>query len=99
MNTKKSPERFCVRFNLSNPDHLEAVNILSGKGRNAASYIADAIICYEKSKQGKLSIDISDVVKMLETTSIQTDSHTNTEIIEGTFDFDEVFADIEGFKK
>ena len=49
MTNKKTPERFCIRFNLSNPEHLEVVNILSNKGRNAASYIADAILCYEKS--------------------------------------------------
>ena len=62
MVNKKTPERFCIRFNLSNPEHLEVVNILSSKGRNAASYIADAILCYEKSKQSNFGISFSNVI-------------------------------------
>ena len=99
MSTKKSPERFCIRFNLSNPDHLEAVNILSGKGRNVASYIADAIIYYEKNKQGNSSIDFSNVKGLLEMNTGQNITNSNTEIAEDTFDFDEISADLEGFKK
>lgn len=100
MTNKKTPERFCIRFNLSNPEHLEVVNILSNKGRNAASYIADAILCYEKSKQGSFGISFSDVVKVLEMNSGSSEStHTNTELVEESVDFDEIADDLAGFKK
>lgn len=100
MTNKKTPERFCIRFNLSNPEHLEVVNILSNKGRNAASYIADAILCYEKSKQGNFGISFSDVVKVLEMNSISSETtHTNTELVEESVDFDEIADDLAWFKK
>ena len=99
MTNKKTPERFCIRFNLSNPEHLEVVNILSSKGRNAAYYIADAILCYEKSKQGNFSLSVSDVVKVLEMNAGSTETHTNTEMIEESVDFDEIIDDLAGFKK
>ena len=99
MTNKKTPERFCIRFNLANPEHLEAVNILSSKGRNAACYIADAILCYEKSKQGNFSLSVSDVVKVLEMNAGSTETHTNTEMIEESVDFDEIIDDLAGFKK
>lgn len=99
MTNKKTPERFCIRFNLSNPEHLEVVNILSNKGRNAASYIADAILCYEKSKQGNFGISFSDVVKVLEMNSDSSETHTNTELVDESVDFDEIADDLAGFKK
>ena len=99
MNTKKSPERFSIRFNLSNPDHLEAVNILSGKGRNAANYIADAILYYEKNRQGNIGIDISNILKMLNTNPTQINANPIVQAAEDPFDFDEISADLAGFKK
>ena len=99
MVNKKTPERFCIRFNLSNPEHLEVVNILSNKGRNAASYIADAILCYEKSKQGNFGISFSDVVRALETNSTPSETHTNTELVDESLDVDDIADDLEGFKK
>ena len=99
MVNKKTPERFCIRFNLSNPEHLEVVNILSNKGRNAASYIADAILCYEKSKQGNFGISFSDVVRALETNSTPSETHTNTELVDESLDFDDIVDDLAEFKK
>ena len=98
MTNKKTPERFCIRFNLSNPEHLEVVNILSSKGRNAASYIADAILCYEKSKQSNFGISFSDVVRV-EMNSTPSETHTNTELVDESLDFDDIADDLEGFKK
>ena len=98
MTNKKTPERFCIRFNLSNPEHLEVVNILSSKGRNAASYIADAILCYEKSKQSNFGISFSDVVRVLEMNSTPSETHTNTELVDESLDFDDIADDLEGFK-
>ena len=89
---------FCIRFNLSNPEHLEVVNILSSKGRNAASYIADAILCYEKSKQSNFGISFSDVVRV-EMNSTPSETHTNTELVDESLDFDDIADDLEGFKK
>lgn len=96
---KKTPERFCIRFNLSNPEHLEVVNILSNKGRNAASYIADAILFYEKSKQSNFGISFSDVVRVLEMNTTPSETHTNTELVDESLDFDDIADDLEGFKK
>ena len=90
---------FCIRFNLSNPEHLEVVNILSSKGRNAASYIADAILCYEKSKQSNFGISFSDVVRALETNSTSSETHTNTEFVDEFLDFDDIVDDLAEFKK
>ena len=99
MVNKKTPERFCIRFNLSNPEHLEVVNILSSKGRNAASCIADAILCYEKSKQSNFGISFSDVVRVLEMNSTPSETHTNTELVDESLDFDDIVDDLAGFKK
>ena len=99
MTNKKTPERFCIRFNLSNPEHLEVVNILSQKGRNAASYIADAILCYEKSKHNNFGISFSNVAKILKMNSGQAETHTNTELVDESLDFDDIAEDLAGFKK
>lgn len=98
MTNKKTPERFCIRFNLSNPEHLEVVNILLNKGRNAASYIADAIISYEKTKHSNIGITLSDVVRALEMNSTPSETHTNTELVDESLDFDDIADDLAGFK-
>lgn len=99
MTNKKIPERFCIRFNLSNPEHLEVVSILSEKGRNVASYIADAILCYEKSKQSNFNFTIADVVNKVFEMSPSQGTHTNTETIPNAFEFSDVAEDLAAFKK
>ena len=99
MSEKKSPERFSIRFDSNNPEHQRVIEILSKKGRNTARYIADAILCYEKSKQGNFGISFSDVVKVLEMNSGSSETHTNTELVEESLDFDEIADDLAGFKK
>ena len=62
-------------------------------------YIADAILCYEKNKQGNFGISFSDMVKVLEMNSNSSETHTNTELVEESVDFDEIADDLAGFKQ
>lgn len=71
MKSKKSPERFSIRFDSSIPEHQRVIEILSQKGRNAARYIADAVIAYESNK-GSLEATVTEVVnKILGLTNIR----------------------------
>lgn len=58
MNTKKTPERFSIRFDSKIPQHQRVIEILSQKGRNTARYIADAIIAYEEKIKKLLKIQL-----------------------------------------
>lgn len=71
MTAKKDPSRFTVRFNLQDPSHRKAVSILEQQGaRNKANYLANAILCYEKTdpksvgktQQGISRTDIESIV-------------------------------------
>ena len=45
---KKIRERFSIKFNLADPVHRHAIEILEGQGmRNKANYIANAVLYYE----------------------------------------------------
>lgn len=45
---KKIRERFSIKFNLADPTHRHAIEILEGQGmRNKANYIANAVLYYE----------------------------------------------------
>ena len=65
MKNKKSPERFSIRFDSSIPEHQKVIEILSNKGRNAARYIADAIIAYENCNKNSLETTVTEVVNKM----------------------------------
>ena len=65
MKNKKSPERFSIRFDSSIPEHQKVIEILSNKGRNAARYIADAIIAYENCNKNSLETTVTEVVNKI----------------------------------
>ena len=48
MKTKKVEARFTIQFNLDNPRHKEAVQILNEAGRGKAVLIADALYVYSR---------------------------------------------------
>lgn len=80
MKNKKSPERFSIRFDSSIPEHQRVIAILSNKGRNAARYIADAVIAYESCNKNSLESTVTEVVnKILGLTHIRSGTAENTE--------------------
>ena len=100
MSEKKSPERFSIRFDSNNPEHQRVIEILSQKGRNAARYIADAIIAYENKDKNAIETTVTEVVtKMLGLNKLRQEIQTNPdEITDNSFDFDEIADDLAGFK-
>ena len=100
MNTKKTPERFSIRFDSKIPEHQRVIEILSKKGRNTARYIADAIIAYEDKDKNAIENTVTEVVtKMLGLNKLSQEIHVNPIVSEDDFDFDEISADLAGFKK
>lgn len=98
MKSKKSPERFSIRFDSSIPEHQRVIEILSQKGRNAARYIADAVIAYESNK-GSLEATVTEVVnKILGLNAVRSNAPVNTDPNEA-FNFDDIADDLAGFKK
>ena len=100
MNVKKTPERFSIRFDSKLPEHQRVIEILSKKGRNTARYIADAIIAYEEKDKEVLENTVTEVVtKMLGLNKLSQEIRVKPDISDDDFDFDEVSADLAGFKK
>lgn len=100
MKIKKTPERFSIRFDSSIPEHRQVIDILSQKGRNAARYIADAVIAYEAGKKDSLENTVTEVVtKMLGLKNILSEPTEESENTDTDFDFDEIADDLAGFKK
>ena len=101
MSEKKSPERFSIRFDSNNPEHQRVIEILSQKGRNAARYIADAIIAYEDKDKNSIKTTVTEVVtKMLGLNKLSQEIQINpTDMSDDTFDFDEIADDLAGFKQ
>lgn len=101
MSEKKSPERFSIRFDSNNPEHQKVIEILSQKGRNAARYIADAIIAYEDKDKNSIETTVTEVVtKMLGLNKLSQEIQANpADLSDDSFDFDEISADLAGFKK
>ena len=100
MKSKKTPERFSIRFDASIPEHQQVIEILSKKGRNAARYIADAIIAYESKNINSIENTVTEVVtKILEMNKLNKETSAQDYISESSFDFDEIAADLEGFKQ
>lgn len=98
MKSKKTPERFSIRFDSANPEHQKVIEILSSKGRNAARYIADAVIAYESNK-GSLEATVTEVVnKILGLNAVGSNAPVNTDQNEA-FNFDDIADDLAGFKK
>lgn len=98
MKDKKSPERFSIRFDSKIPEHQQVIEILSKKGRNAARYIAEAIIAYESKDKASIENTVTEVVtKMLGLNKLQQEITTQPETADD-FDFDEISADLAGFK-
>lgn len=99
MKTKKTPERFSIRFDSSIPEHRQVIEILSQKGRNAARYIADAVLAYESGKKDSLESTVTEVVtKMLGLKNILPESLEQSENMDAGFDFDDIADDLAGFK-
>lgn len=101
MSEKKSPERFSIRFDSNNPEHQRVIEILSQKGRNAARYIAEAIISYEDKDKNAIETTVTEVVtKMLGINKLSQEIQINpADMSDDEFDFDEISADLAGFKK
>lgn len=99
MKNKKSPERFSIRFDSSIPEHQRVIAILSNKGRNAARYIADAVIAYENCNKNSLESTVTEVVnKILGLNAVGSNAPVNTDQNEA-FNFDDIADDLAGFKK
>lgn len=99
MKNKKSPERFSIRFDSSIPEHQRVIAILSNKGRNAARYIADAVIAYENCNKNSLESTVTKVVnKILGLNVVRSNAPVNTDPNEA-FNFDDIADDLAGFKK
>lgn len=99
MKNKKSPERFSIRFDSSIPEHQRVIAILSNKGRNAARYIADAVIAYENCNKNSLESTVTEVVnKILGLNAVRSNAPVNTDQNEA-FNFDDIADDLAGFKK
>lgn len=99
MKTKKTPERFSIRFDASIPEHRQVIEILSQKGRNAARYIADAVIAYESGKNESLESTVTEVVtKMLGLKNILPESSEQSKNMDVGFDFDDIADDLAGFR-
>lgn len=69
---KKNPYRFSLQFDKNDPTHQEVVEILSGEGRKAAQFVANAVLHYKYCENaGRINVDqdklllmqIADVVK------------------------------------
>ena len=100
MKNKKSPERFSIRFDSSIPEHQRVIAILSNKGRNAARYIADAVIAYENCNKNSLESTVTEVVnKILGLNALEHDTVSKSYEPGGTFNFDDIADDLAGFKK
>ena len=99
MKNKKSPERFSIRFDSSIPEHQKVIEILSNKGRNAARYIADAVIAYENCNKNSLETTVTEVVnKILGLNGVKSNDPVNIDRNEA-FNFDDIADDLAGFKK
>lgn len=100
MNTKKTPERFSIRFDSKIPEHQRVIEILSKKGRNTARYIADAIIAYEEKDKDVIENTVTEVVtKMLGLNKLSQEIQVNPNVSEDELDFNEISADLAGFRK
>lgn len=98
MKDKKTPERFSIRFDSSNPQHRQVIEILSQKGRNAARYIADAVIAYEAGKEDSLENTVTEVVtKILGLKNLSSEPTIPSEE-DNSFDYNEIADDLAGFK-
>ena len=100
MNAKKTPERFSIRFDSKIPEHQRVIEILSKKGRNTARYIADAIIAYEEKDKDVIENTVTEVVtKMLGLNKLNQEIQVNPNVSEDELDFNEISADLAGFRK
>ena len=100
MNAKKTPERFSIRFDSKIPEHQRVIEILSKKGRNTARYIADALIAYEEKDKDVIENTVTEVVtKMLGLNKLSQEIQVNPNVSEDELDFNEISADLAGFRK
>lgn len=99
MKSKKTPERFSIRFDSSIPEHQQVIEILSKKGRNASRYIADAIIAYESKNTDSIENTVTEVVnKILSLNIMDKGTTSQSNIYEEPFYFEEIAEDLEAFK-
>ena len=100
MKSKKTPERFSIRFDASDPNHKKVINILIQKGRKASRYIVDAVLAYESKSDSSLESTVTEVVnKILSSGKFDNDSSSQDKGFDEPFDFDEILEDLEKFKK
>ncbi len=103
MKDKKNPQRFSIQFDPSIPEHRKVIEILLTKDRYASRYIAEAVLFYENSKSDSLENTVTQVVsKMLGLNAVQSTKenpqpHDSENGI--TINFQDIAADLEGFKK
>jgi hypothetical protein len=45
---KRNIGRFCVQFNITNPRHLQVVELLEAQGRRKSQYITEAVLFYSE---------------------------------------------------
>jgi len=53
MEAKREISRFSIRFDISDPQHIKAINILNSAGRKKAERIAKALLFYERYGAGE----------------------------------------------
>ena len=94
MKTKKTPERFSIRFDATIPEHQKVIEILSGKGRNIARYIAEAIIAYEARDVKSIETTVTEVVEKI----LNMNEHSEENNPTDDFDFNEISEALAGFK-
>jgi hypothetical protein len=66
---KKHTGRFCIQFNISDSQHVQAIRLLETQGRRKAAYITEAILHYDNctmSPQAKNQNDISAIRPVIE---------------------------------
>ena len=81
MKLKKDRGRFTVRFDMENPDHVRAVEYLERqRARGKAQYITQAILCYEKNVNNRIStIDRTQHEQLAQEFSNKITFHTSPE--------------------
>jgi hypothetical protein len=65
MAVKKNYGRFCVQFNLSDPRHLQAIEILERQGRRKAQFIVDIVLGTAITDMSSLQQLVETIVKQL----------------------------------
>lgn len=99
MHEKKNPSRFSIQFDLNNPEHKRVIEVLSGKGRNKAQYIADAVLYFESNSRSLEGTVTEIVTKILGVSPELNRPVPQAEKSDADFDFSDVADVLSGFKE